>query len=81
MNPPTSYGIDGGKHRYGNAPAFGRFPVPCNVVRRFATDPTPGRIDGNAGPVTPNTDAVRAVLRRALYVPAGLRKLRGDKTR
>ena len=67
------------KHRYGTAPAFDRFPVPCDVVQRFSTDPAPGRIDGNAGPVIPNTAAVRAALRRARYVPAGLRQLKPSK--
>jgi len=66
------------KHRYGTAPAFDRFPVPCEIVERFAVSPEPGRIDGNAGPAIPNTPAVRAALRRARYMPAGLRALRAS---
>lgn len=61
------------KHRNGTAPAFDRFPVPCEIVERHAVAPDPGRIDGNAGPVIPNTGAVRAALRRARYRPAALR--------
>jgi hypothetical protein len=45
-----------------------RFPVPCDVVERLAVaEPRPGRIDGDVGPVVPNTAAARKALRAAAY--------------
>lgn len=47
-----------------------RFPVPCDAVERLAIEcPADGRIDGNVGPVLPNTTAVRQALRQARYIP------------
>lgn len=57
-------------YRYGSARVLDRYPVPCASVEALAVAPTPGVIDGDIGPVIPNTRAVRAALRRARYVPA-----------
>lgn len=57
------------KHRYGSTRVLERYPVPCAVVELHAVAPSPGIIDGDAGPVLPNTGKVRAALRRARYVP------------
>jgi hypothetical protein len=49
-----------------------RFPVPCAVVEALATaSPGPELVDGNVGPVIPNTPGIRARLKRAKYRPAG----------
>ncbi|WP_336764370.1 hypothetical protein [Asaia sp. VD9] len=43
---------------------FVRFPVRADLVARIAVAPTPGRIDGDAGPVIPNTNKIRRYLVR-----------------
>jgi len=48
-----------------------RFPVPCEIVERYGVDPRPGIIDGNVGPVLPNTQKMRRKLRRYAYIPEG----------
>jgi hypothetical protein len=53
-----------------------RFPVPCEVVERWALAPEPGRIDGNAGPVVPTHPAIVQALRKARYRPRARRELR-----
>lgn len=46
-----------------------RFAVPVSAVDRIATDPGPGTIDGDAGPVIINSEKNRRVLRRAAFLP------------
>jgi hypothetical protein len=59
-------------YAYAWARRYHRFPVPCFVVERLATDkPAAHVIDGDVGPVVPNTDAIRAALRRSRYIPEG----------
>lgn len=49
-----------------------RFAVPREVAEAMAVPPSPGRIDGDAGPVVPNTAEARAKLRRAAFrIPEG----------
>lgn len=48
---------------------FIRFPVPCEAVERLGVNPAPRMIDGDAGPVIPNTAKVRTALRHARYLP------------
>ena len=64
---------DGGVYyyrpRYATKRAMDRFPVPRAVVEALAVEPRPGIIDGNVGPVIPNTKEVRAKLRAAAYRP------------
>ena len=55
--------------RYGFKRALDRFPVPCSVVHQFAAEPRKGFVDGDVGPVVPNTPAIRSALRKARYVP------------
>lgn len=64
---------DGGVYyyrpRYETKKAMDRFPVPREVVEALAVAPRPGIIDGNVGPVLPNTKDVRAKLRAAAFRP------------
>lgn len=54
-----------------------RFPVPCGDVERMSTDkPAAYVIDGDIGPVVPNTKAIRAALRRARFLPPMARRAR-----
>lgn len=46
-----------------------RFLVPREAAEAIAVAPEPGRIDGNAGPVIPNTSQNRAKLRSAAHHP------------
>ena len=57
------------KKRDGRTRTLDRYPVPCDVVERHAVAPAKGLIDGDAGPVLPNTAEVRAALRRARWIP------------
>lgn len=58
--------------RYGTKRTLDRYPVPCAVVEALAVSPAPGVVDGDAGPVVPNSAPIRAALRKARYVPSGL---------
>ena len=50
----------------GGGKQFIRWPVPCCVIERLATqEPRPGDIDGNVGPVLMNDAATRRALRAA----------------
>ena len=60
------------KKRHGHERTLDRYPVPCAVVERFAVAPAKGLIDGDAGPVLPNTPGVRNALRRARMIPENL---------
>lgn len=51
---------------------FIRFPIHHALVKARGTDPAPGIIDGDAGPVVPNTPANRRVLRRRAFIPEAL---------
>lgn len=56
-----------------------RFPVPCVEVDGLATDkPAAHVIDGDLGPVVPNTEAIRRALRKARYLPANARRARAQ---
>lgn len=57
------------RKRDGRTRTLDRYPVPCGVVERHAVAPAKGLIDGDAGPVVPNTAEVRAALRRARWIP------------
>lgn len=77
--------IDAQPSYYASAEAgrYTRFPVPCSAVEALATDkPAAYVIDGDVGPVVPNTQANREAIRRARYLPANARRARasqGDK--
>ncbi|GFM29233.1 hypothetical protein [Novosphingobium sp. PY1] len=58
------------KHRWPSQRALERFPVACEIVERMGIAPNPREIDGDAGPVIPNTGANRIALRRARYRPS-----------
>lgn len=49
-----------------------RFAVHCTAVDRLSIAPAPGVIDGDAGPVVPNTPANRRILRRRAFIPEAL---------
>lgn len=51
--------------RKGTAGPWMRFPIACATVEAGAIMPMRGQIDGNVGPVVPNTPAMRAALRAA----------------
>jgi hypothetical protein len=57
------------RKRDGKTRTLDRYPVPCEAVERHAVAPAKGLIDGDAGPVVPNTAEVRAALRRARWIP------------
>jgi hypothetical protein len=65
--------IDAKPSYYANAKGTGtamNFPVPRAVVESLAIPrPRPGVVDGDAGPVLPNTAEIRRALRRARYRP------------
>ncbi|WP_398480899.1 hypothetical protein [Tardiphaga sp.] len=42
-----------------------RFPILCRVAELYGVPPGPGMVDGDAGPVIPNTKQLRATLRAA----------------
>lgn len=46
-----------------------RCAVPVSMADKIATDPGPGMIDGNAGPVVVNNVENRRKLRRAAFLP------------
>jgi hypothetical protein len=46
-----------------------RFAAPCSAVDAMAEAPRSGVIDGDAGPVVPNTAENRAALRRLAFTP------------
>ena len=56
------------RKRDGKTRTLDRFPVPCAVAERHAVAPATGLIDGDAGPVLPNTAEVRSALRRARWI-------------
>jgi len=62
------------RKRDGKARALDRYPVPCDVAERHAVAPAKGLVDGDAGPVLPNTAGVRAALRRARLIPTYAKK-------
>jgi hypothetical protein len=50
-----------------------RFPVRCAAANKMAQpEPAPGIIDGDVGPVLPNTAEMRRKLLRAAYLPEAL---------
>ncbi|RKQ95459.1 hypothetical protein [Maricaulis maris] len=49
-----------------------RFPIHHALVKARGTDPAPGIIDSNVGPVVPNTPANRRILRRRAFIPEAL---------
>lgn len=50
-----------------------RFPVPCAWADKVAQrEPAPGIIDGDVGPVLPNTAELRRKLLRAAYLPKAM---------
>jgi hypothetical protein len=65
--------VDSAPGYYANAKGTGtlmNFPVPRAAVEALAIpEPRLGVVDGNVGPVLPNTAAVRRALRRACYRP------------
>lgn len=46
-----------------------RFPIERALVETLAVPPEPGIIDGDAGPVVPNTAAIRRKLRKLAFSP------------
>jgi hypothetical protein len=63
---------EGGRYYYGSKDhktRIDRFPVRCDVVERYGVQPAPGHIDGDAGPVVPNTKEIRQALKAARYRP------------
>lgn len=68
--------VDAKPGYYANAKGTGtlmNFPVPRAVVEALAIPaPRPGVVDGDVGPVLPNTPEVRRALRRACYRPKHL---------
>lgn len=46
-----------------------RFAVPRSAVEAFAVPPNPKEIDGDAGPVVPNTAAFRKKLQKLAFIP------------
>jgi hypothetical protein len=58
--------------RYGSTRILERYPVACEVVGQLGIAPARGVIDGDIGPVIPNSAQVRKVLRRHRYVPRAL---------
>lgn len=59
--------------------AWERFAVACGVVESIAIKPKPGMIDGDAGPVVPNTkDVRRYLISQRLQLPPGNQKGRSD---
>ncbi|CEG08746.1 hypothetical protein BN961_02164 [Afipia felis] len=64
--------IDGGDYytnRVGRS--LVRFAIPCAVADKLGVQPAPKMVDGNVGPVLPNTAEVRSALRRAALKTAG----------
>ncbi len=65
---------DGGSYYYGSkghGRQIHRFPVPCHVVERLSTaKPAAHMIDGDVGPVVPNTTEIKKALKAARYKPA-----------
>lgn len=57
------------KKRHGHVRTLDRYPVPCAIVERFGVDPDKGLVDGNVGPVLPNTAEVRSALQKAHFTP------------
>jgi len=55
--------------RDGKKRTLDRYPVPCDLAERHAVAPAKGLIDGDAGPVLPNTAEVRAALRKGRWIP------------
>ncbi|MTH96540.1 hypothetical protein [Roseibium sp. RKSG952] len=51
-----------------------RFAVPCDAAEAIAEPPTPGTIDGDAGPVIRNTAENRRRLRQAAFPSRGFQK-------
>jgi hypothetical protein len=74
--------VDSKPHYYANAKGTRRlmnFPVPRDVVESLSIpEPRSGLIDGNAGPVLPNTPSVRYALWRAAYRPKLAAIAKGD---
>ena len=62
------------KKRYGHKRTLDRYPVPCSIVEKYGVDPAKGLIDGDTGPVIPNTPEIRKALRRARFIPDGVSK-------
>jgi hypothetical protein len=54
-----------------NTRALVRFPILCRVANHYGEPPAPGMVDGDVGPVIPNTRQLRATLRAgAMKQPA-----------
>ena len=62
------------KRRHGHKQKLDRYPVPCSIVEKYGIDPAKGLIDGDTGPVIPNTAEVRKALRRARMIPDWVEK-------
>ena len=67
---------EGGSYYYGSKDhrtRIDRFPVPCEVAERLSTaKPAAHVIDGDVGPVLPNTDEIKKALKAARYRPASI---------
>ena len=57
------------KKRYGSERVLDRYPVPCAIVEKYGIEPAKGLVDGNTGPVIPNTSEIRKALQKARYIP------------
>lgn len=62
LEDPDYYWVQGTK-------GYDRFPILCRVVENFGVQPAPGMVDGNVGPVIPNSKEVLAALRLAAMAP------------